>query len=768
MTVLQLRLTMLSDWHIGTGTVTRGVTTSRVLRDDDGLPFVPAKTLVGVWRDACEVAARACDGDTAGRWHAWVEYLFGSQPAYPAAEAGRTPDPDASAPRPAALLLDGPLRLPPALGQAIAARPRLREAVTFVKPGVALDPRTRTADSGKLRFDEMARGGVTLVGKAVLPDMTSQQSFYATTLLWAGAELLEGIGGKRRRGAGRCELEMTVGNWKPNYSLLAKNPPDPPGPPRPDTTTPDVPAMADAWQRVRLTIEVRTPLIAHGRTIGNLVEGLGHVPGWTLLPAVLSWLGPLRPEAGGAARRGDLVVTSATPTRDGVPSRPMPRVLASPKGDESKVVNRMTQHVSKKDETVKPRASGYVVTRPGEAPVVLRPEFVTRTHNTINDEKQRPTEDLGGVYVYRALRPGTVLAAEVRVRDGVLPDGWADRLAGSWRLGRSRKDDYGRVDVTVEPLPGRPEPELCADGRLRVWLLSDTLVQDERLRLSADIRDLASALSAAFAAAGTPGVVLERVLEEDGLVPTAFAVSRTESWHTGWGLPRPSLLGFAAGGCLTFEITEGRVGPEALAAVELAGVGLRRGEGFGQVSFNDPLLTQAVEEPKQPDKTGEQPDEAVEQPAPVLLRKRDDGDAHAAAELIEQAAWRAEIWRTAESLANKGDVLDRFQKVSVTRLNSLRGVLDQDSRDPETLRKRVALLTERWGDRDGPAARELMTTGDALWNRLELPLTELCLTEGAEERLRDELGLEALRALVSACLAVHTRRAAAAHAGAGS
>jgi CRISPR-associated protein Csx10 len=41
----RLRLTMLSDWHIGSGTGRPGNVDRLIVRDSDGLPFAPAKTL---------------------------------------------------------------------------------------------------------------------------------------------------------------------------------------------------------------------------------------------------------------------------------------------------------------------------------------------------------------------------------------------------------------------------------------------------------------------------------------------------------------------------------------------------------------------------------------------------------------------------------------------------------------------------------------------------------------------------------------------------
>ena len=55
----EIRLTFTSDWHVGSGAGRPGLIDRLVTRDEDDCPFVPAKTLTGIWRDACERVACA-------------------------------------------------------------------------------------------------------------------------------------------------------------------------------------------------------------------------------------------------------------------------------------------------------------------------------------------------------------------------------------------------------------------------------------------------------------------------------------------------------------------------------------------------------------------------------------------------------------------------------------------------------------------------------------------------------------------------------------
>ena len=68
-----------SDWHIGSGFGRPKAVDRLVLRHAaDDLPYVPGKSITGVWREACEAVARGLDeGAEHGRWQEWVAMIFG-------------------------------------------------------------------------------------------------------------------------------------------------------------------------------------------------------------------------------------------------------------------------------------------------------------------------------------------------------------------------------------------------------------------------------------------------------------------------------------------------------------------------------------------------------------------------------------------------------------------------------------------------------------------------------------------------------------------
>ena len=82
MSTRYLRLNFDSDWHVGSGAGIPGSVDRQVLRDEEGFPYVPGKTLTGILRDAAEWIADVRDAAENGsqRWKKALIGLFGEQP----------------------------------------------------------------------------------------------------------------------------------------------------------------------------------------------------------------------------------------------------------------------------------------------------------------------------------------------------------------------------------------------------------------------------------------------------------------------------------------------------------------------------------------------------------------------------------------------------------------------------------------------------------------------------------------------------------------
>lgn len=763
---LTLSITMLSDWHIGVGAGRSGDIDSLVVRDRTGLPYIPAKTLTGLWRDACETVAWGLDDASLGTWSAWVEFLFGDQP-------GPNTDNPAKVPRPAAIAI-GPATFDPALVAAVQAKPALQEAISFVKPGVGIDPHTGCAKENFLRFEEMVRGGATLTARceALTPlwhDLDNAQQATAQALLLAATKLIERVGGKRRRGAGRCEVALHLNSAPLNLDACLKQLSQPPAPlPEAISTHPlmwqqsgAANAATTEWLSIPLTLTAQSPLVLAKATVGNVVQSLDYIPGSRLLPLISKRLG--RQALAFAIGHGQLVITNALPVANHQRSLPVPFALfgeklrgglASPTGV---VYNRLVE--PEPTRQLKGERGGYIVPSSQHLPDYVAVPTSVFTHNTIEDAVQRPTTDVGGVYSYEAIQSGMTFQAELRLPSSLAASLDFTRLEGAYSLGRSKKDEYGRVQISVGTQQVLDTTrDTGPQQTLTVWLLSDLLLRDVRLRPTTNLDVLAQTLGK------TLGCSLQ-LRDEPGVMSVLARDSRTESWQATWGLPRPSLVGLAAGSCFVFTVNSA-VSAAALAQLEITGLGERTAEGFGQLCLNHPLLTQ---------KTSTLPQREVmattaETTAP-LLNGNVTSQTKAYAHIIEQAAWRRELRQrvlaTVATAQGRKTVLGISNtSPNLTQLGALRSVIGrltavEDSTTSGgvtgwlTHLERVPNRRDKWPSEAREQIRVLVSNPEEVWRVLGFtPEVEhqLCLTPNGATKQKRALWAEAVRTLVDGCI----------------
>ena len=804
-----IQLRMESDWHVGAGAGRPGDLDRLVLRDEAELPYVPAKTLTGIWRDACERVALGLDngalhlgekGEIAG-WSAWVGYLFGEQAGHPQEDRpALTPEQAATvnrhlvSPRPAALSVRS-AHLPDELRRAIRRKPAIRDAATFAKPGIGISSRSGRTKTDFLRFEEMARAGAVLTAECHLDlhQCDDEQKRAATALLLAGARLVERIGGKRRRGAGRCELTVVERREIDDALDWVQAQAAPPAPPPIDSAVDAVPLASTgngAWTRFELVLTTKTPIIIATRTIGNLIESTDYIPGSYLLALISQCL--RRSEIDHAIVNRDLMVTNAAIEIEGQAGRPVPFCLFQDKlGDGLAgrdaaldiVYNRFFERAEEQRQ-LKGYRLGYIgKTTGGVLPAYQKVKRVVEMHNVIADQVQRPTEGVGGIFSYQAIGAAATFRAELYMRSTLLdairqadPD-WRARLAGEHRLGRSKKDDFGRIALEViEPDEMETATQAVEDrfkalpgNLLVVWLLSDLLLRDERLRPVASIEALRKKLAKELQVGLTV-----REDQTTALLSKLSRSSRVDSWHFKWQLPRPSLVGLAAGTCAVFQV-DGSLDSQVLARIEQEGLGERCVEGYGRLRFNDPAVAAAClkserKDKQKEEKAGVQSDEShVSSPEIVPY-----------ARLLEREALRREIGRRAirfageerEKLGMKVELVNgtMTSKPPMSQLSGLRSALgrlqgrtdaDKDSalfwiKALEETKNRL----QKWTSENGKLVHlhELVSNEHRVWELLGLgDWSKLCITQTGAHELKSDLWAEAVRTLVDACVRAQKR-----------
>lgn len=576
MRLFRLVVQFHSDWHVGVGSGREGID-RQISRDHEGLPFIPAKSLTGVLRDSCEEVVNSLGLDTHEDGVNWVTFLFGN-----------TASPANISVRPARV--DQVTRewlssLPPTARSAIA------QNLATTKPGVSIDRRSGRAKDDHLSFTEIARP-MMLEAQVILHDDDSPG---AVALLAASCALTEYIGGKRRRGLGRCSMRLLTEEGQPvDVDFTAALPRDEFVPSLTKTPSGGRPAGGGGEVRLMsLTITANTPLLFPRERNGNVVSSFDYVPGSALLPLVHEVLTSVGIDAAGAIRAGHVKVTSGVPVLDDRVARPTPFAYSVEKDNfgsarASSVVNTLR---GAGDGTVvtKQLRSGWVIedTSKEDASKFVGQHTVTMTakaHNSVLDSLQRPTEETGGLFIYEAIGAGQVFRADIVVSSDIakILDENEKKLPATASLGSSRKDDYGSVSLLWSSPRDIDEEESKTDGgTLALWCVAPLLVEE--------IPGVGLADSVAAAIAQELRIALSECavdVERSRIRPV-----RLDSWQSRWMLPRPSMTGLAAGSCLTITIPT-RVDTSRISRLSTFGVGRRTTEGFGRVIVNSPLLAE--------------------------------------------------------------------------------------------------------------------------------------------------------------------------------
>lgn len=791
-----IRLMMLSDWHVGTGTGIPGSIDALIARDIEGFPCVPAKTIVGMWRDALETLTLGLDGGTANTWSKWVEVIFGIQPNQ--IDKGELTQRLSQNERTYShsILSLQPARISESLLQTIKSKndSRLLQALTFIKPEIKIDEVSGTSETDMLRFAEMGRIGTVLeacceLNLELLADVTPAHKETISALLVASARLVERIGGKRRRGSGKCNLTINESEnalGKVVDFLKTATASKAPGIKEERCNHEFALASVESdWEKLGFTLTLKTPISIVTATLGNVSETLDFIPGTYLLPHITKGKNLFKYVA-----NGDLQVSPATIQIGGKRGLPVPKVLSAHKVgggfDRGKTVyNKLKDKTDESTPQLKSYRDGYVndLDEEKQLPLYKTTPKTLLMHSTVEDDVQRPTENVGGVYSRQAIAATvsmagkmqpTVLRGEIRFKKS-LQLSFSD-AGQDVRLGTSKKDDYGLAALKIESAENANSSPTTGK-ELVVYLESDVLLRNSSLRQTNLAQDLIGELE---------GKLSVKLSETDSLIQTR----RIESWHEAWGFPRPSLIAMQAGSCAKFEISgfeqmsdgERNQLNDYLQKLENSGIGERRGEGYGRIRFNPKILTEAIHDWAPANETGgggEVGDKANNNTSKSL-----ESPIREFAEQIETTAWREELQRAVLRIADDKD--RRLQifgfetggRPSMSQIGGLRSAVGR-MRDFADGQNVISWLThleqtenrlERWAQNKQKAKEKLariktlIAEEDKVWlilceakteerNVWQLPPTVV----RTKEALQKELWAEAVRALFDACARAHKR-----------
>lgn len=706
-----IRLEMKSDWRVGTGKGIPGGIDELISRDEDGFPHVPAKTVVGIWRDAMEQLCESLGDD----FKDCVDSVFGSQPNLSDANHSVAPKPAAISIRPA--------RLPEKLRAAFSIDPRYKRALTFVKAGVRIDRKTDSAADDMLRFIEMGRKGTVLEARVDL-DRTNE---LISALLILSTRLVEKIGGGRRRGSGECEMKIRGVDqimFEKAIDFVEKF--------GSSTSLEDVfPALGKCsfgtlesdWKYCDYTLTLKTPVTIASKVLGNVTETLDYIPGTYLIGHFARRLGG---DFFSHVQKGDVQVSPATIAIGKSRGLTSPRVFVQEKVEKSKVYSLINGR-PETTEATKPIRSGYIaVSKSSDEKLSIEhapTPIVALMHNTIDDKEQRPNESVGGVYSREAIASATILRGRVYFR-GCQPE--FEGLKGELRIGTSKKDDYGWAEIDF----GKPEnlpSSATGAGEAIVYLESDCILRDDRLASSGAKSVIAKALG----------------VDENAVDVLSIQTRRIESWQTGWGLPRPTVLAIQAGS--VFRVTA--TGEHRLDQASREGIGERRGEGYGRILVNPEFLgtseftwiKKTADRVKPPAFNGE------------LCNSR-------FAELVERTAWRNELALAAGRIAMKDELAKEFglSGLTMSQIGGLRAVVMRMTATggADLLKKWLSHVRKTRNRLDSWTEKRLkslenMTSPDHLWTLVDKEFDALAPITDRE--LKKDLWPDAYREIFYAC-----------------
>ncbi|ADP71118.1 protein of unknown function DUF324 [Rhodomicrobium vannielii ATCC 17100] len=727
-----LSIEMISDWHIGSGQGRHGSIDRLIDRDRDDLPYIPAATVRGIWRDSAQLLARGLDdGVEDGPWSKLADRLFGSEPVL-------TPKRQ-DAPTPSLLTVDD-ARFPASLraefadasgdsATRAAGKKVLRQALTFIKPGVSIDPRSGTAKEDFLRFEEVARGGAVLEAKGIVDCPDADMRVVAAFLLGAAA-MIERLGGKRRRGLGRCAVKLSFSNAglpadaTGAAAILGAS--DAPSLPNASNSGVEQRAFGSVqsgdWQKIPLRLKLLAPLVAADDVRGNVITCRDYIPSALLLAPIASRLA-----AAGLANiwtliaNGDVRILAATPEIDGGRGLPVPLCWEEEKAKKGEGVYRqIPRTASGENAQYVPIRAGFV----GASEFHLRSvPKVIRTHNTIEDERQRPDETVGGVYTYEALAPGLTFRSEVWIRGGAVDSA---ALSGTVRLGRARQAGYGVVEIEPLGAASGASERKTRDGYVTIWLTSDAILPS--VELDGGLKAIASAVARLL------GSRADALFDLEGSWAN-LRWKRIDGWQSRWNLPRPTLVALQAGSVAELKLAKGvTIDAAKVEALEREGIGARKGEGFGCLLVNHAHLVNESSDMRQ-EKAKPGSFEDGNQPAG---KREKDPQQEKYLNRIHRVAWERCIALRAEMAVSSEDARKELlgwtgAKPSMSQLGGLRAAMGTlTEKDIEFLQDWLKRLrdSKKW---DGKAM-----------DSLEELLKRTCEKTWPHEKIWQNLGLQGL------------------------
>lgn len=605
---LTLRLSFLSDYHIGTG-YGDGRVDSTLLRDNNGFPTIRGTTLSGLLRQNIWELLQ-------------LEPLKHHRRCTQSGVACDSPYCSSDDMCPICRIMGTPARGKRwHISSARMETRNMRHEKIISRNKV--DLRTRTAEKEKLFSEEIGNKNTSFVF-TINSQSSNRQIVEEAAFIMAACRMIRSLGSSRTRGKGRCTVHLVdaSGNyteealldifkkrWLENRELDI-----------PDGIVQQEPVEYQQNRRRAFTVVLLTeePLIIANRgKSGNRYHTNSYIPGFTFLGA-LAWSAARRHENlnsediyerfVGFFRRGKLKISPLYPAlkieNDVYPSIPSPLDLLScelyPAYEEDG--HGTEGFATRETEPSNCRICGEKGVKSSVSPLnkflALREppkhlenvEIPLREEIHITIDPRMKNVVIGEFFSYMVIESGQYFVGTMELED------WPDfaNLLGInnedplfyLRIGKAFSRGYGKVRIRLLPnencenfFAGQKLAERVTDitAPIRMTLITDAIIIDRWGRFLNTIDEK----------------TLGTLLNLDVKVINTYARSKiVDGFNAYLGLPKWRDIAICAGSTIGFRIGEPCDGDDLLKnleELEKKGIGIRREEGFGRVVFNHPV-----------------------------------------------------------------------------------------------------------------------------------------------------------------------------------
>ena len=586
------------------------------VKTSDGKLYIPASTLKGIWRHACEVIARSGGDFVCGSPRA--EKMCPRPPEeYQEADTKSVKDGHCII----CQIFGSPKMVSRIFINDLIADADLMAASTQVRNSVTINRRRRVAEHQRLYFTEtsLSNAGISFSGDVTIDVKITDEQI---ELLRAGLKFIHAIGTGKSRGLGWLKIEQK--DSSPTRQEVA-------------SITPD---SDDGFTELAIEIILQSPIVPGGRKpTGQVIEAVHHIRGGLLRGAVAdAWLAASESgepdtdfkelflgDSAGIFRNcypGSSVLPATAfgckdfggfPTVDGEDKHGIFDTLL-----ERLVSEKVDQLYDPKcprcgdDGRVEAQKGFYTQSNGSYEKRAVNTRLLTRV--AINRQRKVAADEL--LYNLNAIDPLSANDKKVSLYGSArILSALVDKVTGTLqkrvqRLGGGSSRGLGRVSVKVKRRDDMDALEQRIDNfnkeLKKVWDAYSCLPYVNIEAFDGGYFSIALQSDAILEENWQRRMILTaRMLQEMAdctadveLIRSFASYDYVGGWNAAWGLPKETDLATCMGSVFVFQISDIDAWVPALRTLEKIGVGSRREEGFGQILICDPFHLRTREQVK--------------------------------------------------------------------------------------------------------------------------------------------------------------------------